>query len=195
MAYRFEKLRILYQDMLKEKKMQEKFKFQINKVIFEAIFLADRHPFELLIGVKEHQFAFVLQVRQTRNGFITELPDNIYYRICDILKLSWSKDHFSSYAFFQRVDAAIPHCCSNNSVEPHEIAYYKKRDIAEDEKIYFCGWNDHIADGRKARNFGKTRLLLGDAIAEFCRKNNISSMWTDVKKERMKYGKPPGFNT
>lgn len=189
MEFRFYHFRQLYLDMMNNGKSQEKFRFVINRVEFESIFLIDRNPFELLVGVRAHQFAFTLEIRK---GFVTTLPDDVYYKICEILQLSYSEDHFSSFKFLSEIDRAIPLCCSPNRVQPHEVAYYK-RNVPECEKIYFYGWNDHLKDKRDAQNFEKTRLLLGDKVADFCRENNISSMWTDRPSDAVTYYDPPNF--
>lgn len=34
----------------------------------------------------------------------------------------------------------IPTHYSGRSTQPHEVAKYKKKNIPEAEKIYFCGW-------------------------------------------------------
>ena len=176
-------------------KGQERFVFFINGsknicVEFEVIFLIDRTPFELLVGAKGYQLAFILKVQK---GFKTELPDHIYHEICKILNLKYSKDHFSSAKFLSILDENAPTQCSRHQVQPHEVAFYKREEIPESEKIYFCGWNDHQADGRIARNFEKTRELLGEAVADFCEKNNISSMWSAVPHDRKNYTFPLGF--
>lgn len=194
MEFQFRKICQLYKDMKRTGKFQEKFEFPIHGsndtiVYFKVIFLIDRTPFELLIGARGYTLAFILQVR---NGFRTDLPSDIYYRICEILKLNYSENHFSSAKFLGTLDCAAPTRCSPLRVQPHEIAHYK-REIPESEKIYFLGWNDHRLDGRRARNFQKTRALLGDTVAYFCEKNNISSLWTDIPNERKDYYTPPGF--
>lgn len=190
MNYKLRNFHSLYADMKAKGKPREKFQFAINHIRFEVIFLIDREPFELLVGVREKQFAFILQVMR---GFMTELPENVYFNLCEILELNFSDNHFSSVAFLQDIDAAVPLKCSQDSVQPHEIAYYK-RDVLDENKIYFCGWNDHLADGRKAHNFEKTRKWLGVEVANFCIKNNISSMWTDNPQECKNYVDPQGLH-
>lgn len=191
MKFQFQRFYPLYNHMKQTKKLQEKFSFEINRVCFQVIFLIDRTPFQLLIGIADYSLAFVLEVQR---GFKTELPDIIYYQICKILNLKYSEDHFSSAKFLRELDSQVPDHCTPYHVEPHEIAPYYKRDIPDSEKIYFLGWNNHLADGKKARNIEKTRLLLGDTVADFCEKNNISSLWTDIPRETKKYFNPPGFS-
>lgn len=191
MEYKFANLYRLYADMKEKNKPRERFTFAIKDVTFEAIILIDRQPFELLIGAKAHQFAFTLLLK---TGFRTELPDNIYYRLCEILQLNYSEHHFSSFAFLREVDKAVPPKCSKRSVQPHEIAVYKRK-VSDEDKIYFHGWNDHLADGRhvRAENIDKTRRFLGDEVADFCQQNNISSMWTDIIKDVKDPSDPPGY--
>lgn len=189
MGYRFKKLSRLHDDMRIHNRTRDQFNFTYSKLEFDVIFLIDRTPFELLVGVKERQFAFTLLVT---NNFYTEIPDQTYYQLCRILNLNYSKDKFSSFVFLQYIDEHTPEKCRKSPIEPHEIAYYK-RDIPESDKIYFCGWIDHCTDGRRARNIEKTRSILGDAVADFCEKNNISSCWTSEPKEKTAYRDPPNY--
>ena len=190
MEFQFMCFRPLYDDMRRVNKPHEKFEFCIKETYFEVIFLMDRTPFELLIGVRGHPLAFILEVK---SGFKTELPDRIYYQICEILNLSYSEDHFSSAKFLREIDSHAPQRCSPIRVQPHEIARYKPN-IPDNEKIYFLGWNDHLIDGKRAQNFEKTRAILGDAVADFCIKNNISSLWTHIPRKTRNYSDPPGFS-
>lgn len=190
MKFKFNNFYSLYRDMRNSHKVREKWDFRIKDVVFEVIFLIDRTPFELLVGAKGHRLAFVLDVT---DGFRAELSDVIYFEICKILNLNYSINHFSSAKFLAELDRSTPPKCTPRIVQPHEIAYYK-RNIPEGDKIYFLGWLDHTEDGRMTRNIEKTRRLLGDAVADFCAKNNISSRWTDQPQDRKDYYNPPGFS-
>lgn len=46
---------------------------------------------------------------------------------------------------------------------------------------------------RDARNFDKTRKWLGDDAYNFCKKNNISSCWTDKDIKRKDYYTPQEY--
>ena len=75
---------------------------------------------------------------------------------------------------------------------PFRKKYIKAAD--EPDKTVFVGWNDHKLDKRVARNFGKTELFLGKKVADFCRCNNISSLWTSPEKASEKdISYPEGF--
>lgn len=78
-----------------------------------------------------------------------------------------------------------PTSCSLKPVQPSHIMPFRKKYIKssdEPNKTVFVGWNDHKLDGKSARNFDKTRLFLGDKVADFCIKHNISSLWTTPDK-------------
>lgn len=62
--------------------------------------------------------------------------------------------------------------------------------VEESEKIYFKGWNAHLSDNRQARNFDKTEFYFGKEIADYCRANNISSIWTSEPSEEKQYTNP-----
>lgn len=78
-------------------------------------------------------------------------------------------------------------------VQPHEIAIYKQSNVPEADKIYFCGWKIYAASERNARNFRKTKKWLGDEAYAFCKRNNISSCWTDVSVKRVDYYSPEKY--
>lgn len=191
MEYKFANMFPLYQDMKKNNKPQEKFHFMLKRVRFEVILLIDREPFELLVGVVGQHLAFTLILRK---GFVTEIPSAIYYDLCKVLQLNYSEDHFSSFAFLKEIDNAIPGKCSKARVQPHEISRYKKNQD-DDEKDYFLGWIHHINDGNHVttENLDKTRRFLGNDVADFCQKNNISTKWTSNFNESCNYFDPPGY--
>lgn len=195
MIYTLNGLRNLHKDMKSKHKSREKYSFVKWNARFEVIFLIDRNPYELLVGVvgsKGQHYAFIIEVHC---GFKAELPNAIFFPLCKILRLRPAKDDFTSFVFLMELSNRAPTACTTETVQPHEVAAYHRRDIPDNEKIYFLGWNDHWADGRKARNIEKTRKLLGDAVADFCQRNNISSMWTDAYRESRPYTDPPGFTS
>lgn len=186
------KIRSLYYDMKQQKKGQEKFTFHIKHIRFEVIFLIDRQPFELLIGaIGYSDIAFVLQMEK---GFsVSTIPDDQFRKIRAILNLQPAKERFTSFSFLGDLDSAAPKKCTISRVQPHEIAKYKRKDALDADKIYFVGWNNHIEDKRKAHNFEKTEEYFGRDVAAFCRKNNISSMWTDQRTKIKPISYPLGY--
>ncbi len=183
----------LYRSMKATGKHQEQFEFSISNLTFEVIFLIDRTPFELLVGVEGTQIAFVLSVGK---GFmVSSIPDKPFNELKRLLILSPGENTFTSWTFLSRLAISTPQECTDRIIQPHDIAKYKEnqlRRVADGDKIYFVGWNNHLADGRKARNIEKTRLLCGDAVADFCRENNISSMWSDHVQDANPFRSPDG---
>lgn len=161
------------------------------KVVFEVIVLIERSPFELLFGVLGHNFSFSLTLKA---GYeLQGLPNNVFFRLCDILNLKAGKEGLTSSKFLQYVAKKIPTTYSGKKIQPHEVAIYKQRDVAEEDKIYFCGWRFYLDSDRDARNFDKTRKWLGGDAYNFCKKNNISSCWTDKDIKRKDYYTPQEY--
>lgn len=181
----------LYRDMKRERKFQEQFSFCLAGAEFEVIFLIDRTPFELLIGIKGTRLAFILTVKPYFN--VAAIPDNIFKELKKYLKLSFGLTEFTSKDFLYRLESSTPSKCSCEIVQPHQVAKYKRDAIPDPQKIYFLGWNNHLRDGRTARNIWKTRKICGDSVADFCERNNISSMWSDQVKDTKRYTPPPGY--
>ncbi len=181
-------IRPLCLDMKGHGKKQDKFSFQYNNVSFDVIFLMDRDPYELLFGVRDHNFTFVLKMHK---GFKLEvIPDKVFYRLCEILNLKPGKGSFTSWEFLKYFALKIPQHYSGKKIHPHEIALYKQNKIEEADKIYFKEWRLHNTDGRHARNLEKTRELLGDEAYRICRDNNISSCWSNHREDYTDWSLP-----
>lgn len=193
MEFKFYNLAPLCIDIRKKKKSIEHFSFTYNGFIFDVIIDIDSIPFQMMVGIKDYNFAFVLNVNK---GYRTTIPDSIYFELCNILNLNSSKDHFT-FKFLKLIDSKIPSTCSDNLVNPDYLLKfrpYQSKDVDESTKTRFIGWNDHIKDGRKAHNFDKTERYLGKSVADYCREHNISSMWTtpdDSSPRHIDF--PPGY--
>ncbi len=117
-------------------------------------------------------------------GFKLEpVPDEVFYKLCEILKLKPGKGTFTSWEFLKYFATKIPQHYSGKAISPHDIALYKRDKIEEKDKIYFKGWRRHDTDGKHARNLEKTKELLGDEAYAICCKYNISSCWSDHKED------------
>lgn len=184
-----EEIKPLLLDMKKNNATKDKFAFTYNQVRFEVIILIDCQPYELLFGVVGHNFSFILNLRKGFN--LQNIPDPVFYRLCEILNLKAGKDTFTSFAFLKYMATCIPEKFSNIVVQPHEIMAHKKKDVPEEEKIYFCGWKTYKEDStHSAKNFEKTRKILGESVYIFCEKHNISSCWTSELGKRKDYTVP-----
>ena len=186
-----EEIKPLLQSMGKHKVKQDKFSFRYNNIKFDVIVLIEREPFELLFGIVDVNFSFSLKLYK---GFqLEDLPDEVFYKLCRILNLKPGKEGLTSNKFLRYFAERIPKMYSGHVLQPDEIAIYKQEVIDECDKIYFKGWRAHINDGRKARNFEKTKALLGDDAYNLCKANNISSCWGDKIAERINYYSPQEY--
>lgn len=166
----------------------DKFRFQYNKVVFEVIVLIEREPFELLFGVIGHNYSFILELYK---GYeLQNMPNDVFYRLCDILQLKPCKEELTSFKFLKYVASKIPLHYSGVKVQPHEVAVHIRKDVPESDKIYFCGWRFYPSGQRNAQNFEKTKKCLGDEVCDFCKEHNISSCWTDNIGKRKDYYSP-----
>ena len=182
----------LLQDMGRNQARIDKFRFQYNQVEFEVIVLLERTPFEMLFGVIGHNFSFVLNLYK---GYeLEELSDETFYRLCNILNLKPGKEGLTSFKFLKYFAQRIPEHYSGRSVQPHEVAIHKSRNVSEADKIYFCGWRFYTDSERHARNFEKTKKWLGDEAYEFCKIHDISSCWTDKLEKRKDYYTPQTYH-
>ena len=182
----------LIKDMGYNKVKQDKFSFKYNNVNFDVIILLDREPFELLFGIIDKNYFFVLKLFK---GYELEnLSNEVFYDLCKILNLKPSKETFTSYKFLQFFSKHIPQKYSGKKIEPHEVAIYKKQLIEDSAKIYFKGWRIHTTDGKHVRNLEKTKELLGVEAYNYCKKHNISSCWSDKKEDKKSYFPPSTFS-
>lgn len=179
----------LLSDMGKNQVTIDQFTFMFNKVEFEVLVFTDRVPFQLLFGVLDKNFSFILELKA---GYqLSSLSDQEFYMLCRILNLKPGKGSFTSSEFLRFFASQIPTHFSGKRVQPHEMAKYKAKDVPESEKIYFCGWKTYGPDSlHSAKNFEKTKEFLGESVYHFCKENNISSRWTAEPGKRKDYSSP-----
>lgn len=167
---------------------QEQIKFSYNSVKFDVIFLIDRIPYELLFGIVDHNYSFILKMYK---GYQLEnIPEKVFRDLCKILNLKAGKEGLTSFKFLKNFASKIPEKTSLKKIQPHVLAQYLKSEIEESKKIYFCGWRPHFKDKKRVRNLEKTRKLLGEKIYQYCDKNNISSCWTAEEGKRKDFFSP-----
>ena len=175
-------------DMRNNNTDKEHYHFDYNGFRFDVILSIVQNGYEILTAIHTENWGCVLSMN---NNYYVEVPDNVYYSLRKILHLNWSTNHFNSIVFLQLLSENSPKHSSGSGVDYTEIRkFLPYRRVDDAEKIYFCGWNDHIKDGRKAHNFDKTEFFFGKRVADYCRNNNISSMWTDLIKDEKKYNDP-----
>ena len=162
-------IKSLLSDMGKNKVTVDKFKFSYNKVQFEVLIFTDSTPFQLLFGVIDKNFSFILELK---HGYqLSSLSDQDFFTLCNILNLKPGKGSFTSIEFLKYFSTCIPQKYSGQKIQPHEIAWYKAKNVPESEKIYFYGWKTYGPDSPdSAKNFKKTREFLGESVYQFCKK-------------------------
>ena len=156
-----------------------KFEFKCAKAIFDVFYFIDKEPYILLFGAKGTTFSFIVEVSQ-EYLIETELDNDVYNKLCDILGLKSDPiKKFSPYLFFDYFNDHIPNGFNmKNETKPQDIAVYSN--VHKKDKIYFYGWrnNDLRGDTVSKENLEKTRSLLGEEIYMICKKQNISSCWS-----------------
>lgn len=178
----------LINDMNAHNIEKEHYSFNYNGFQFDVILSITHNGYELLVAVHTHNWGCVLTMNQNYN---IEVPNDVYYSLCNLLHLNWNIHHFGSATFLRLLSEKAPNKSSCQGVNYEMlIDYLPYRHVDEKDKIYFCGWNDHTKDKRKAKNFDKTEFYFGKTVAEYCRKNNISSMWSDIPRNAQKPKNP-----
>lgn len=174
-------LRNLYRDMKINNLERYKIQFAFNNVSFDVFFFIDESPFILMFGVRAFNFYFELQV-ESRFQINPILEKDTYATLVSILNLNYdSQNPFKPNYFFEEFNKKIPQkVMLNNVPKPHEIGQFR-RNIEENEKIHFFGWQDNKIRNEKVsqENLIKTKLLLGKKAYERCKQKNISSRWTN----------------
>lgn len=167
---------------------KEHYQFTYNGFKFDVILSIVNSGYEILVAIHTHNWGCVLKMS---NNFIIEVPDDVYFSLCKVLHLNWNINHFNSVAFLRLLSENSPRKSNCQGVDYKELRkYLLYRHVDEKDKIYFCGWNDHTKDKRKAHNFDKTEFYFGKSVANYCRENNISSLWSDIAKNEQRLKMP-----
>lgn len=190
-SFKLYEIKPLIIDMAKNNVKIDKFSFKYNDVKFEVIVALDHEPFEILFGVVGYNLSFCLNLY--RGYELETIPSEVFYKLCKILNLKPSKEGFNSFKFLKFFATKIPGRYSGRKVQPHERAIYIKNNVPDADKIYFYGWKFYTDSEKNAKNFEKTRRLLGDDAYFFCKEHDISSCWTDKVELRKDYYLPQDF--
>lgn len=184
----------LFSSMRSANKDMERFVFTFNNVEFDAIVSIDETPFELLVGATHRNWACTMKILP---GYIINMDDRDFFDLCYLLNLKPGKESFLSSHFLAHIARHCPAQCSSELVNPKYLVKYRGRRVnaaEEPEKTVFLCWDEH-KDGKRARNFDKTQKYFGKRVADFCRRNNISSKWTTPDKANYPnhVDEPPGY--
>ena len=195
MTYTLSNLRGLYKAMKDAGITRYKWRFTRGPATFEAIFIFEEEPFELLLGALGTNFGTTLRILP---GFRvdTQLNPEDYRALCAALQLTFTPDRpFRPADFFSDLNNSIPQTVnlSTGRVQPQDVLAYR-RNVPDSAKRFFCGWEDNTKDGGNVseHNLAKTREAFGERVYEFCRKYNISSKWTDDPDRAQDFCNPWG---
>jgi hypothetical protein len=173
-----------------------KFRYRVNNAEFEIFFTTNPELFELLFGyIGDENFAFTIAVKKGFNISPTIEPKEAYYKLIELLKIdSSSGNPFRPFDFFKEFNASIPIVAKEHSISSKAKYLRYARDVDEAHKIHFCGWL-RPGEGRHttAANLKKTLDHLKYSAYLFCKKNGVSSKWTDVPAKEREYT-PPDLN-
>lgn len=181
-------LRPLIKDMNSKSIDKEHYQFIYNNYTFDVIVSINSTNIEILVGIHQENWGCVIE---TDSSLYAKMSNEDFYSLLAILRLQPGKNKFTSFKFLALLSKNAP---TNSRCERVSIkqlrSFIKFRKVDEANKVYFVGWNAHLTDGRNARNFDKTEYFFGKQIANYCRKYNISSIWTDIESNANEYHSP-----
>lgn len=188
----FPNLSTLIPDMMNNHLDKEHFAFNYSNQTIDCILSFSNGHYELLVGIHALNYGFVVTIYQNGVGaYVAEITDNVYRDFCRVLNLSYRGDGFTSNTLLKLLSSHIPPASSGVKITYKTMRQYTKcRPVEESEKIYFKGWNNHVVDKNKAHNFDKTEFYFGKKVADYCRRNNISSLWTNIYRDETRYRNP-----
>ena len=185
-------LRPLISNMRKNDIFIEHYSFSYNRHLFDVVISVKATGYEILVGVHKVQWGCVLLMNEKLE---VNMSDKDFYSLRNILDLNYSKEGFTSFKFLLLLSKSAPKKSACTKVDPSILrSFTKYRPVDENDKIYFIGWNTHMKDKRKARNFDKTEFFFGKDVADYCRVHNISSLWTSDPAEERSYSNPSNLS-
>ena len=185
---------------MKEKNIDlQRFDVPFSKYKFDCVLSVSGNEPKLLIGLVERNWSCIL-VFDTSYRIKMEYSD--YRALLNLLDFSYSSsgntERFTSGKFLSQIARRAPKNCKIQVPNTKLMSFFYREYVPENqepEKTVFLGWKTYAPGGKKARNFEKTELYHGKDVADYCRENNISSVWTteDKENERCVDCFPPGY--
>lgn len=191
MPMHLERLVHLHNNLRAQGITKTKFGFRFRGLQFSVIYIAEQFPHELLFGCLAHNLFFVVTVSDDYT--IGTYLGDVYGPLLDAMGIQPNPNNpFRPNVFFEEFSAAIPLTRTLADVPTVNEVAANRRDVEEEDRIYFCGWLPH--DGIRSRptesNLVKTRRICGQAAYEACRDYHISSRWTDQQALAQEYHEP-----
>ncbi|NUH91353.1 DUF6037 family protein [Bacillus thuringiensis] len=161
------------------------FNFKFNEMKITGIYLSISKS--ILISCNNTNVGWVVEANENYN-ISTFIPKDIFGAISKFVLVEEEPGLPTTRVFFNKLKDHLMEL----PVEKVEIPTHKKfietigttktRDTKYDEKgqgekIYFKTWSRHVVKKVSPLNLQKTRRWFGKKIYEFCKENNISSVW------------------
>lgn len=173
----------LHKKMISSKRKRCHFNIFYNKRELDIIFFTDESPYHLLIGAVGTSYSVVLPVNP---GYILDnkIENDLYKKLCKVLGIRYvDGKSFKPSTFFSYLNDNIPFSKIVFKSYVSTVILSRYYPVIEDSKrIYFLSWldNDKSRHSVSQENLEKTRTLLGYEEYLLCKKNNISSRWTNI---------------
>jgi hypothetical protein len=172
----------LHQSMKSVQLARMRFPLQHAHLAFMGIFLTDTQPkYQLGLACLSHNFTLLFDVDH-HYDLVAYIHDEAARKaLLKALNLGRGGAAFSTSAFLQQIDAALPTTAhAHQRATPADLVYFQ-RNVEEAHKIYLCGWWDNALHGEHVRpkNLAKTRAWIDEATYLWCKKYDISTCWTD----------------
>lgn len=114
---------------------KEHYTFHYNGFQFDVILSITHNGYELLVAVHTHNWGCVLTMNRNYN---IEVPNEVYYSLCNLLHLNWNIHHFGSATFLRLLSEKAPDKSSCRGVNYEMlIDYLPYRHVDEKDKIYY----------------------------------------------------------
>jgi hypothetical protein len=177
-------LKALYRSMRNERVTRQRFDYVVrkrNSITLSVAFLIDRTPFKLMLGCKDHNIFFILDVLPGFEVDPFQIDKDVFARLCKALGLQYDPANpYTRKAFLEefRDSGQIRTMATRIEPKPHELPVNTST-IEEGDKLYFKGWRVN-PPGKNVtpENLAKTREFCGDEFAAICEEENISSCWS-----------------
>src|ERR1700754_1224048 len=149
MSVRMEGLRRLHQSMRGQGIDRYRFDYSYGKAQFDVIFLADERPYILLLGLRGGSMAFEFEVDDDYVVHNVFMDPAEYQALVRLLGVQYDPaNRFRPAHFLEWVDRAAPTSAHvANRPTSIDVARFR-RDVEEQDKVYFLSWRHYPRDGR-----------------------------------------------
>ncbi|WP_305928000.1 topoisomerase DNA-binding C4 zinc finger domain-containing protein [Bacillus mycoides] len=184
-----------YLDLICEKQNTNRilFNFQFNEMHVTGIYLSISKS--ILISCNNTNAGWVVESNEKSN-INTYIPNDIFTKISHLVLTEEIPGSTTVKPFFAELKQNLMKLPLEKFKEPTSEQFFtaigttKTRDLKYDEKgkgerVFFKTWSRHVVNNVSPLNLNKTRRWFGKDIYEFCKENNISSVWMDIPSKNI----------